>query len=158
MDPTKSLPARAWSALRSNGLPLLIFFALGAAVLYGQQVLLAVTSYVNDVNPHAVAAKLPANMSSAEVTATKQAAGWMPAGLGSKFLFAAGYSFLFVALVWAAQGIAEKRGKAWITNAGAGAEYWPRPSYADQARDYRAGRWQLIALACAAIIASALIL
>ena len=157
MEPIqKPFLSRAWSALRSNWLPILIFFALGAALLFGKPVLLAITSYVHGVDPQAVADKLPANMSGAEVAADKEASGWLPAGLGSKFLFSAGYFFLFVFLVWIAQSIAEPRGKAWVkTEAKTDAEAL---TVAEKFREYRAGRWQLILLAVASMIAGAYIL
>ena len=151
----KSLPAHAWSAIRSNWLPIFIFLALGAALLFGKPALLALTSYINGVDATAVAAKLPANMTSAEVAASQQANGWMPAGLGSKFLFAAGFFFLFIFLDWVAQSIAEPRGKKWVK--GEGQQTFLRLTPAEQFREYRDGRWQLTALACASILAAALI-
>ena len=157
MEPIqKPLLSRVWSTVRSYWLPLLIFFALGAALLFGKPALLAITSYINGVDPTAVAHKLPANMSGAEVAADKQASGWMPAGLGSKFLFSAGYFFLFVFLVWIGQSIAEPRGKEWVkTSAKTDAELLTE---AEKFREYRAGRWQLVVLAVAAMIAGAYIL
>ncbi|TGD82880.1 hypothetical protein [Hymenobacter wooponensis] len=150
-----SLFKRLISSLRSNWLTFLIFFTIGLGVLYGQQVLLQVTAALNGVDLHQVAQKAPDNMTSAEVDTVKQASGWVPAGTGSKFLFAAGYFFLFIGLVWLAQSITAKPAKRWAK------KYYAREfgylSGYERFKEYQQGRWQLIALACASIIAAALI-
>jgi hypothetical protein len=143
------------SSLRSNWLTYLIFFAIGAGVLYGQQALLQVTAALNDVDLQAVARKSPDNMTSAEVVTVTQANGWVPAGTGSKFLFAAGFFFLFIGLVWLGQSVTAPQLKKWAKK-----EYTEEFSQLvgyDRFRVYQAQRWQLVLLACAAILAAAII-
>lgn len=150
MQPQKSLPARLLSSVRSNLLPLAIFLALGAAVLYGQRVMLALTTSV--YHAHATAS---AEMSGAEVAAQQQASGWVPAGTGSKYLFAAGFFFLFIFLIWIGQSITAKPQKRWAK------QHYSREflhlSPYERFQENRVGRWQLVALAVGAMIAAAII-
>jgi hypothetical protein len=150
MQPQKSILARLLSSVRSNLLPLVIFFALGAVVLYGQRGMLAITSYVN--NAHATAST---EMSGAEVAAQQAASGWVPAGTGSKYLYAAGFFFLFIFLIWIGQSITAKPQKRWAKRHYS-REFLGLTPY-ERFQENRVGRWQLVALACASIIAAALI-
>ena len=72
-------------------------------MLYGQRVMLALTSYVYSAH-----ATNSTEMTGAEVAAQQQASGWVPAGTGSKYLYAAGFFFLFIFLIWLGQSIAAK--------------------------------------------------
>lgn len=150
MQPQKSLLARLLSSVRSNLLPLAIFLVLGAAVLYGQRVMLALTTFVYNARPTA-----STEMSGAEVAAQQQASGWVPAGTGSKYLFAAGFFFLFIALVWLAQSITAKPQKRWAQRHYT-SEFMRLSSY-ERFQENRVGRWQLVALAIGAMIAAAII-
>jgi hypothetical protein len=150
MQPQKPLITRLLSSVRSNLLPLAIFLVLGAAVLYGQRGMLALTSYVNNAQ-----ASAGTEMSGAEVAAQQQASGWVPAGTGSKYLYAAGFFFLFIALVWLAQSITAKPQKRWAKR-NYSREFLLLTPY-ERFQENRVGRWQLVALACASIIAAALI-
>jgi hypothetical protein len=149
MQPQKSLPARLLSSVRSNLLPLAIFLVLGAAVLYGQRAMLALTTFI--YNAHGTGTE----MSGAEVAAQQQASGWVPAGTGSKYLFAAGFFFLFIALIWLAQSITAKPQKRWAQRHYT-SEFMHLSSY-ERFQENRVGRWQLVALAIGAMVAAAII-
>lgn len=149
MHPQKSFLARLLSSVRSNLLPLAIFLVLGAAVLYGQRAMLALTTFI--YHAHGTGTE----MSGAEVAAQQQASGWVPAGTGSKYLFAAGFFFLFIALIWLAQSITAKPQKAWAQRHYTG-EFMRLSAY-ERFQENRVGRWQLVVLAVGAMIAAAII-
>jgi hypothetical protein len=115
--------------LRKAG-PYLIFFALGAAMLYGQRGLQAGTALVHgaahlDWHPHTTPAGNPvlgdfveapatANMSGAEVAAEAQASGWVPAGTVTSKLITAGGAFLFfIILQWLSQHLTHPGPTRW---------------------------------------------
>ncbi len=131
--------------------PALFFVLIGVALLVGREQLLALTSFVygatNAAGP---------DMSGAEVAAETQAAGWVPFGvLTSKLLAASGAFIMVCILVWRMQRLVLPGPAKWAKS-----EYSPafeRLSDVEKFKAYQAGRWQLIALAVAALLFAALV-
>lgn len=131
--------------------PALFFVCVGLALLFGQDALLALTSYVHGANPAG-----GANMSGAEVAAEAQASGWLPFGLlASKLLTATGAFCLVCIIVWRMQRLVLPAPSEWARK-GYSVAFDSLPER-EKFTVYQAGRWQLIALAVAALLFAALV-
>lgn len=131
--------------------PALFFVFTGFALLYGQDALLALTSYIQGASVNQ-----GADMSGAEVAAEAQASGWLPFGLlTSKLLTATGAFCLACIAVWRMQRLVLPGPSGWAK------EHYPAAFNSLPEREkfavYQAGRTQLIALMIAALLFAALV-
>lgn len=130
--------------------PWLLFIAAGAGMLYGPAVIREALARFY----HSTAAA-GVNMSGAEVATETQAAGWLPFGVvTSKLLATVGMFVVLCLMVWRMHRIIAPTETKWAKQDSSRAfEQLPT---VEKLRDYRAGRWQLIALAGIAAVFAAL--